>query len=91
MKKEIQITKKLHDFLVENNALDQFINNAKILQKLILNDNPYSDICSAFDWNKTNEGFLFWSNLDNEASKKGILIRLILTNEEIINLINLSK
>jgi len=71
--------------------LDQFINNSKILPKLAYFNRPYASICESFKWDETDDGYEFWSNLEYESNKKGIFARLELTNEEIINLINLSK
>jgi len=61
----------LHNFLKENHVLHRFL--ANVDKKRIKEINAYTTIAAsidhAFDWDKTIEGYDFWSNLASNAKQ----------------------
>jgi hypothetical protein len=62
-KKKIKVEKRLVAFLKEKQLLKQFLKNADISYS---SSTAFSRIMTAFDWEFTEEGGLFWDNIDYE-------------------------
>ena len=60
--------KILRDFLIENNCLDEFIENAKNCEEGAWYNEEPSEICgiisASFSWTRTSQGYNYWNKLD---------------------------
>ena len=60
----IEITESLHDFLKNNNALDQFCENTFGHYSIEKRNQVFVKLDSAFIWMNSSEGYGFWHDLN---------------------------